>query len=432
MELHRLKTLVESKGGIVTDINTDAITCTFPDDKFPFDLIDEKNINGYYWDELKTVPKYKLEPNAKRVKYPKLVHYMRFDNYTLHTEPWEITPDVPDNNFDPLINKILDSNKSWLINGPPGAGKTTLINKIKEYLNNNGKVYKCLAPTNLAALLIDGTTVHKFACKLKKLTKFMETQLDYIFVDEVSMLHSNFYKILMIIKQLKQCNIIVSGDFNQLDVIGDLHKYDYKNSSILKELCDHNNINLQTCRRSNDKLFNLIQFDNINNLTPDDFKSDLKIDNEINICWTNNTRKQINKKYMDVAYKKAKTSNYMTLKKLEYDDNSQDVILVNKTPLIAKVNNGNLKLINNERYIIKKVDKNTKEIIIKNDRNEIKIKSDEFQKLFRIGYAFTTHSSQGMSIDKPYTIHEFNRMDQKLKYVALSRATKHENINIIM
>jgi 5-methylcytosine-specific restriction enzyme A len=456
MELHRLKTLVESKGGVVTDINTDAITCTFPDDKFPFDLIDEKNLD-YYWDELKTVPKYKLEPNAKRVKYPKLVHYMRFDNYTLHTEPWEITQDVPDNNFEPLINKILDSNKSWLINGPPGAGKTTLINKIKEYLTNNNKVYKCLAPTNLAALLIDGTTVHKFACKLKKLTKFMENQLDYIFVDEVSMLHSNFYKILMIIKQLKNCNIIVSGDFNQLDVIGDLHKYDYKNSSILKELCDHNNINLQTCRRSNDKLFNLIQFDNINNLTPDDFKSDLKIDNEINICWTNNTRKQINKKFMDVAYKKAKTSNYITLKKLEYDDNSQDVTLVNKTPLIAKVNNGNLKLINNERYIIKKVDKNTKEIVVENSRevpkkdkdgNEIKdkdgnivmdkiiktlkIKADEFQKLFRIGYAFTTHSAQGMSIDKPYTIHEFNKMDQKLKYVALSRATKYENINIIM
>jgi 5-methylcytosine-specific restriction enzyme A len=431
MELHRLKTLVESKGGIVTDINTDAITCTFPDDKFPFDLIDEKNLN-YYWDELKTVPKYKLEPNAKRVKYPKLVHYMRFDNYTLHTEPWDITPDVPDNNFEPLINKILDSNKSWLINGPPGAGKTTLINKIKEYLTNNNKVYKCLAPTNLAALLIDGTTVHKFACKLKKLTKFMETDLHYIFVDEVSMLHSNFYKILMIIKQLKNCNIIVSGDFNQLDVIGDLHKYDYKNSSILKELCDHNNINLQTCRRSNDKLFNLIQFDNINNLTPDDFKSDLKIDNDINICWTNNTRKKINSKYMDAAYKKAKTSNYITLKKLEYDDNSQDVTLVNKTPLIAKVNNGNLKLINNERYIIKKVDNKAKEIIIKNDRNEIKIKADEFQKLFRIGYAFTTHSAQGMSIDKPYTIHEFNRMDQKLKYVALSRATKYENINIIM
>ena len=36
------------------------------------------------------------------------------------------------------------------------------------------------------------------------------------------------------------------------------------------------------------------------------------------------------------------------------------------------------------------------------------IKADQFQYLFRIEYAFTTHSSQGLSIDKSYTIHEFN------------------------
>jgi hypothetical protein len=57
------------------------------------------------------------------------------------------------------------------------------------------------------------------------------------------------------------------------------------------------------------------------------------------------------------------------LRKAEYDDNSQDVILVNKTPLIAKVNNGNLKLINNERYIIKKVDNKAKETVVENSRS---------------------------------------------------------------
>ena len=62
----------------------------------------------------------------------------------------------------------------------------------------------------------------------------MEMKLDYIFVDEVSMLHSNFYKILMIIKNLKNCKLIISGDFNQLDVINDLQKYNYKDASILK------------------------------------------------------------------------------------------------------------------------------------------------------------------------------------------------------
>ena len=149
-------------------------------------------------------------------------------------------------------------------------------------------------------------------------------------------------------------------------------------------------------------------------------------DADINICWTNAKRKEINDKYMNAAWKKAKTKNYIKLDKLPYDENSQNVTLVNKTPLIGKVNNSKLGIINNERYIIKKVDIQTKELTITNDRNEIVINAENFQYLFRIGYAFTTHSSQGLSIDKSYTIHEFNRMSKKLKYVALSRSNKHE------
>ena len=56
----------------------------------------------------------------------------------------------------------------------------------------------------------------------------MEMKFDYIFVDVVSMLHSNFYKILMIVKKLKNCKLIISGDFNQLDVINDLQKHNYE------------------------------------------------------------------------------------------------------------------------------------------------------------------------------------------------------------
>ncbi len=72
IELHKLKTLIESKGEKVTDLNTDAITCTFEDNKFPFDLSDGKNIDGYYWDDDKTILKYKLEPVGKHVLYPKM------------------------------------------------------------------------------------------------------------------------------------------------------------------------------------------------------------------------------------------------------------------------------------------------------------------------------------------------------------------------
>ena len=71
------------------------------------------------------------------------------------------------------------------------------------------------------------------------------------------------------------------------------------------------------------------------------------------------------------------------------------------------------------------------EITIQNDRNEITIQKDDFQKLFRVGYSFTVHSCQGMSIETPYTIWEWERLNKKLKYVALSRAVRKEHINII-
>jgi ATP-dependent exoDNAse (exonuclease V) alpha subunit len=134
---------------------------------------------------------------------------------------------------------------------------------------------------------------------------------------------------------------------------------------------------------------------------------------------------------MQLAYKKDKTKNYIDLPKLPYDDNSQNVRLVRKMPVIAKVNNSKLNIINNERYTITNVDIINKELTIVNDRNTITIEANDFQKLFRVCYACTTHSCQGMSIDKPYVIHEWDRMNQKLKYVALSRSTKHEYINII-
>ena len=43
-----------------------------------------------------------------------------------------VIPDVEDNNFEPLINKIIDSNESYFITCPGGCGKSTLINMLKQ------------------------------------------------------------------------------------------------------------------------------------------------------------------------------------------------------------------------------------------------------------------------------------------------------------
>ena len=51
--------------------------------------------------------------------------------------------------------------------------------------------------------------------------------------------------------------------------------------------------------------------------------------------------------------------------------------------------------------------------------------------MFYVAYAITIHKCQGETYDTPYTIHEWERLNKRLKYVALSRATDKNLINII-
>jgi hypothetical protein len=97
-------------------------------------------------------------------------------------------------------------------------------------------------------------------------------------------------------------------------------------------------------------------------------------------------------------------------------------------PIISKVQNEELGIFNNQRFKINKIDNFT--ITFDDDfKKELNINIPDFQKYFLVGYAPTTHSAQGMSIGEPYTIHEWDRMDQRL--MALSRSGSIEYINII-
>ncbi len=72
-------------------------------------------------------------------------------------------------------------------------------------------------------LLVVGMTFHKFAGKTKNQSCIQQLDLDYIFVDEASMLSEVFDKILLMIKKLKKLNsnfqIIISGEYNQLEPV---------------------------------------------------------------------------------------------------------------------------------------------------------------------------------------------------------------------
>ncbi len=71
------------------------------------------------------------------------------------------------NKFNELSDKIIQSNQSYFITGPGGSGKTTLLKQIQSTLTKQDKKHITLCPTNLAALLVGGMTIHKFSTKIK-------------------------------------------------------------------------------------------------------------------------------------------------------------------------------------------------------------------------------------------------------------------------
>ena len=63
---------------------------------------------------------------------------------------------------------------------------------------------------------------------------------------------------------------------------------------------------------------------------------------------------------------------------------------------------------------------------------EVEVTVEELRFLFWVGWAFTTHSTQGMSIDAPITVHDANcmqRHDPSILYTAITRTTKYEYLN---
>jgi ATP-dependent exoDNAse (exonuclease V) alpha subunit len=212
----------------------------------------------------------------------------------------------------------------------------------------------------------------------------------------------------------------------------------YKDSQILKELTDNNRIILTKCRRTNEEqLFNMCQEENIMNVKSKNFPHELS---NINICYTNKKRKEINKILMEeeknklineLKKKHLKTKGFqgLIINVNKDDEYGQDVELFEGMPIIAIKNNNKLDIVNNEMFKIFNIKGDV--ITLVNDNKEIKIESKDFNYNFVIAYCITSHSAQGATFNEKYTIHEWNRLNKTGKYVTLSRASKLEYINII-
>lgn len=466
IELHKLTQLIENKGGNIIDLKTDCVVCTFSNDIFPFEL-SENNLTNYLYSQTKNY-KYKIEiKDEHRLKIKKNSNKLFNTIYEHFEEKWNIKTDQQiissenKNDFTELINYILNC-QSCHIDGRAGTGKSKLLKDIQKELTSRKLKFITLTPTNKSACIVNGQTLHKFFSETNTKKAFNKLNLNYILIDEISMMSEIFYKYLITLSNAKpNIKFIISGDFKQLEPVNDRVICNYKESRALFELCSGFRVELMQCRRADDKLYNLLK--NVNTINTSIFTDKL---NKINLAYTNKKCQQINKIFMT----KNKESNSIYLDKLPNNKKSQDVIISSNMPIIAKINKKSLHIINNDNYIIKSYDQENiivrkqtpsiqaedktkllneklekakkqkksiteiKQQIEENNKliyNEIQIPINEFQSLFMPAYCITIHKSQGITINEDYTVYEWEKLDERLKYVALSRATNEKLINII-
>ena len=416
IELHKLESIVNENNGLPLERNTDSIR---------YQSLKEIDIANYFWDEKQTLPKYQAEANTS-LKHEAKPHWTRRHELNEdELEEWNISNDLE-------AQDIFNSKKSTLINGRAGTGKTYLVNQIIELIKQSGDKYDCLAPTNKSARLINGTTLdsmnYKSVFNNKSLFGWAKS-LKYLIVDEISMVPEKFYRLLTNIKKINPKIIFyICGDFAQLEPVKDSWSGDYENSIVLKDLCQKNKMVLTKCRRSDDVLFNLCK--NTTLVKAKDFEVTRETD--LNIAYTHVTRKKVNKVCMERNI--AGKSKTYSVKSDPMNPKTQDLRLIKGMPIICHRTNKKLDILNSDRFVIKTI--NEKYLECSNDIREekelppIKIPLDSFNKYFYLAYCITAHASQGETFKEPYTIYDWKMMSERARYVALSRGTEKDNIQI--
>ena len=131
------------------------------------------------------------------------------------------------------------------LGGPGGTGKSRVVNALRDFFNlrNETRRFRLAAYTGMAARNIGGATLHallqmnesgrKVSAKTKRDLAAMWDGVDYLFIDEVSMIGCEFlHNISVSLTEAKGrtaafggVNVIFAGDFAQLPPIGDMHLY---------------------------------------------------------------------------------------------------------------------------------------------------------------------------------------------------------------
>jgi hypothetical protein len=378
------------------------------------------------------------------------------DNYVHKWAPEKLEWTEQKINFTPsmeLANAVLERNMSGLIHARAGTGKTYfctqfLIKRLEELKMK----FKCVSYMNTAARLIGGETLHSGLHMDLSHISHLHAQsraykelscLDYLIVDEISMIPSNIWDALLVIKRtFKNLKFVLLGDFNQIPPVKE-EKTDFEQTAILHELADGNRLIFMICQRSDTTIFDMCtQILSGETVPVDGNGAPIRIMQRpkmclINIVYTNALRKQINEQILKhmvlprCTGQKLESKKFCTKIPLNAEDQRQPWTIAVGVQTMCIQSHKAAGFLNSDKFTIVSIhyDKTWKIFLKRWDQEEVlTIDALTFFMSFVPGYAFTAHKVQGATFDRPIFIHEWNRMDRKIKYVALSRVTCYENV----
>lgn len=433
-ELHKQVQLIHKRARLIS-CRTDELTYS----SFMINKIKQELSNLYSTDH----GGYK-EGNVRIVKEMPFDWVANKEIVNIKFNNWNIITEDMFDGFDDIAKAVIDKNTSMLINGFAGTGKTTLL---RDYLipelDKKGLKYERLAPTNMASCQLKGSTIHKFLAideELNVCQKYIKklVSLDYVIVDEISMVNSDILGLFQLCKQNStKTKFIFVGDFRQLPPVGEETK-DFEHSYIMRWLCDNNKLELNVNKRSDSVMTDLsLKVFDTGVVNKEDYGQFDRWDTDIHLTFSNKTRRYINQMLMQ----KYKTDNSVVIQATDEDyyENKycQDVILSVGTPVMACHNLKKYNIYNNKFYTVDSF--KDEWINLKDEDGEIlPWTAQTFNKMFVVCYGMTCHKSQGRTIREKFAIWDShvvnkvsNRFAKRWLYTAITRTTDKNNILIV-
>lgn len=299
-----------------------------------------------------------------------------------------IIPNKPDtiqiDNTKPI--DLTKYTKGFHIDSMPGTGKTHLLKQLQKIY----KEAKTITFTNAVAHNIGGETLHKFFNQKIDVIDYNKAFKipSIVLIDECYNIPAEFYP--LIAKMRARGTIIYSfGDSEQLESI-DKKRMTQDEKKLFWSRMSSVNLVLLHNWRSNNEYVELAKTGQINPPETKEFKL-------INICKYNSSREQIN------------TTMFQRFGYMRF---------------VVTRNNKKEDMFKGQIYELKD---NQMTLLYRGPANPRPFKTC-YTKSIEPGYAITNHIAQGSSINESYNIVDFDKMDQRARFVALTRTTNPDLI----